>query len=204
MWGIAGALVASGVWAAAVITVPGLVTAKSTAASLHGYRLVDDLCATARFERFTQLYPSQSGSPYHYSTRHPALDDMYCSEYVKKNTTDAEYSSLYLEVQLHKAVDDRPEFAAQRESLRQRKYQITEVPDLGEQAYVGYLDEPSSSDRTWHFLTQVLYVRDGGLTYYLSWSGSYQEGKSTPPDRDTIRQALVMDTRDILRAVGGT
>ncbi|MDH6574800.1 hypothetical protein [Kitasatospora sp. MAP5-34] len=202
-WGVAGALVASGVWAAAVITVPGLVTVKSRAQSLHGYRVVDDLCATARFDRFSQLSPSQSGTPYHYSTRNPALDDMYCSEYLKKNSTDTEYSSLYLEVQLHKAVDSRPEFAAQRESLRQRRYLITDVPNLGEQAYVGYLDDPSSSDRTWHYLTQVLYVRDGGLTYYLSWSGSYQEGKSSPPDRDVIRQALLMDSRDILKAIGG-
>ncbi len=203
VWGVAGALVASGVWATAVITVPGLVSVRSQAASQHGYHVVEDLCATARFNRFTQLYPSQSGTPYHYSTRHPALDDMYCSEYVKKISTDSDYSSLYLEVQLHKAVDPRPEFAAQRESLRQRRYQITDVPNLGEQAYLGYLDDPSSSDRTWHYLTQVLYVRDGALTYYLSWSGSYQEGKSLAPDRDVIRQALLMDTRDILKAIGG-
>lgn len=202
-WGVAGALVASAVWAAAVITVPSLVATGSSAASLHGYHVVDDLCATARFNRFTQLYPSQSGTPYHYSTRHAALDDMYCSEYVKKISTDSEYSSLYLEAQLHKAVDPQPEFEAQQASLRQRKYQITDVPNLAEQAYIGYLDDPSSSDRTWHYLTQVLYVRDGGLTYYLSWSGSYQEGKTSPPDRETVKQALLMDTRDILKAIGG-
>lgn len=203
-WGVAGALVASAVWVTAVLTVPSMVSTSSKAPpSLRGYRLVDDLCGTARFSRFTQLYPSQSGTPYHYSTRHPALDDMYCSEYIKKSTTDSEYSSLYLEAQLHKAVDPRPEFQAQESSLQQRRYQISELANLGEQAYLGYLDDPSSTDRTWHYLTQVLYVRDGGLTYYLSWSGSYQEGKTTPPDRDTIRQALLMDTRDVLKAIGG-
>ncbi|TWE17294.1 hypothetical protein [Kitasatospora atroaurantiaca] len=203
LWGVAGALVASVVWATAVITVPGIVTTGGKAPGLGGYRVVDDLCTTARFTRFTQLYPAQSGTPYHYSTRHAAMDDMYCSKYLKKSSSDTEYSSLYLEAQLHKAVDPRQEFEAQKSSLQQRKYQISEVPSLGEQAYIGYLDDPSSSDRTWHYLTQVLYVRDGGLTYYLSWSGSYQEGKGTPPDRDTIRQALLMDSRDVLKAIGG-
>ncbi|WP_441246154.1 hypothetical protein [Kitasatospora sp. McL0602] len=202
LWGVGGALVASAVWATAVITVPGLVTPDSSVPGLHGYHLVGDLCAATRFNRFSQLYPAQSGQPYHYSTRHPALDDMYCSEYLKKSAGDTDYSSLYVEAQLHKAVDPTAEFEAQQESLRQRKYQITEVPALGEHAYVGYLDDPSSSDRTWHYLTQVLYVRDGGLTYYLSWSGSYQEGRSSPPDRDTVRQALLMDSRDALKALG--
>ncbi|MER5639206.1 hypothetical protein ABT095_19875 [Kitasatospora sp. NPDC002227] len=203
-WGVGGAVVASAVWATAVLTVPAMVAPDTGAPGLHGYHLVADLCATARFNRFSQLYPSQSGQPYHYSTRHPALDDMYCSEYLKKSSGDSDYYSLYAEAELHKEVDPAPEFAAQRESLRQRKYQITEVPAIGEEAYVGFLDDPSSSDRTWHYLTQVLYVRDGGLTYYLSWSGSYQEGHSAPPDRDTVRQALMMDTRDVLRALGPT
>ncbi|MDH6125198.1 hypothetical protein [Kitasatospora sp. GP82] len=203
-WGVAGALVASAVWAAAVITVPGLVSSGAKAPSLSGYHLVDDLCATARLNRFTQLYPAQSGTPYHYSTRHSALDDMYCSEYLKKSSGESEYSSLYLEAQLHKVTDPRPEFAAQRSSLQQRRYTITEVPNLGDEAYIGYLDDPSSTDRTWHYLTQVLYVRDGGLTYYLSWSGSYQAGKTNPPDQDTIRQALLMDSRDVLKSIGGT
>ncbi|AUG77176.1 hypothetical protein CFP65_2338 [Kitasatospora sp. MMS16-BH015] len=203
-WALGGAVVASAVWATAVLTVPDLVTPTHQVPDSHGYHLVPDLCAAARFNRFSQLYPAQSGQPYHYTTRHPALDDMYCSEYLKKSPGDTEYYSLYLEAQLHKEMDPAPEFAAQKESLRQRRYQITEVPALGNEAYVGFLDDPSTSDRTWHYLTQVIYVRDGGLTYYLSWSGSYQDGHSAPPDRDSIRQALMMDTRDVLRALGPT
>ncbi|GAA2257919.1 MULTISPECIES: hypothetical protein [Kitasatospora] len=201
-WGVAGALAASAVWAAAVITVPTLVTIGGPL-SPGGYRVVNDLCGAARLSRFTQLYPAQSGVPYHYSTRHSTLDDMYCSQYRKRADGDSEYSSLYLEAQLHKAVDPRPEFAAQRASLRQRRYRITPVHGLGQEAYVGYLDDPSSADHSWHYLTQVLYVRDGALTYYLSWSGSYQVGKSSPPDPETLRQALVMDSRDVLTAIGG-
>ncbi|WP_156178642.1 hypothetical protein [Saccharothrix sp. ST-888] len=203
-WGLAGTLVASAVWAAAVITVPGLVSGGGTGPlNPGGYRVVDDLCGAARLSRFSQLYPAQSGTPYHYSTRHSALDDMYCSKYLKKTDGDSEYSSLFLEAQLHKVTDPRPEFAAQRAGLGQRRYRIAGVPDLGQEAYVGFLDDPSSIDRSWHYLTQVLYVRDGALTYYLSWSGSYQVGKTPPPDQDSIRQALLMDSRHVLKAIGG-
>jgi len=204
LWAVGGAVVASAVWAAAVLTVPGLVTGKAPEPpGTAGYHVVDDLCATARLNRFTQLYPSQSGTPYHYTTRHRALDDMYCSQYRKKLGSDSEYYSLYLQVQLHKAGDPRPEFAAQRDALQQRRYQITAVPNLGDEAYIGYLDDPSRSDRTWHYLTHALYVRQGGVTYYASWSGSYQDGKTTAPDREEIRVALMADTRDLLKALGG-
>jgi hypothetical protein len=198
---VAGALVASAVWATAVVTVPDLVTG-SAPLSPAGYRMVDDICAAARLNRFTQLYPAQSGAPYHYSTRHSARDDMYCSQYRKRADGDNEYSSLYLEVQLHKATDPSPEFAAQRAGLGQRLYRITAVPGLGQEAYLGFLDDSGKPDRSWHHLTQVLYVRDGALTYYLSWSGSYQAGRNNPPDQEAVRQALVMDSRDVLKIIG--
>jgi hypothetical protein len=132
------------------------------------------------------------------------MDDMYCSQYLKKTGADSDYVSLYVEAQLHKAVNPKPEFEAQRAGLEQRRYQISSVPELGQEAYVGYLDDPSTSDSTWHYITQVLYVRDRGLTYYLSWSGSFQDGKTSPPDREQIRQALLIDSRDVLKALGGS
>lgn len=203
LWGVGGVLVASAVWATAVLTVPSLVATGRKAPGPGPYHLVSDICTTAKLTSFEQLYPSQYGKPYHYATRHPALDDMYCSQYLKKTGADTDYVSLYVEAQLHKAVDPEPEFEAQRSGLQQRKYQITSVPDLGQEAYLGYLDDPSSSDSGWHYITHVLYVRDRGLTYYLSWSGSFQEGKTTVPDREQIRQALVVDSRAVLRALGG-
>ncbi|WP_354640318.1 hypothetical protein [Kitasatospora camelliae] len=205
LWGVGGVLLASAIWTVSVLAVPGIVAGHRTRPTgVAGYRVVDDLCATARLSRFGQLYPSQSGTPYHYTTRHGALDDMYCSQYRKKAGSDSEHYSLYLETQLHKAVDPAGEFEAQREGLRQRRYQISAVPDLGDDAYVGYLDDPSTSDRTWHYLTQVLYVRQGGMTFYAGWSGSYQEGKSAPPDREEVRVALLADGREVLRTLGGT
>ncbi|MER8186362.1 hypothetical protein [Kitasatospora sp. NPDC094015] len=200
-----GAVLASALWTAALLTVPGIVTpAGAKAPDLASYRVVDNLCETVELAKLSQLYPAPSGTPYHYATRHAALDDMYCSQYRKKLSGDSEYVSLYLDVQLHRKTDPRPEFEAQRAGLQQRKYQISLVPSLGDDAYLGYLDDTSGSDKSWHYLTQVLYVRQGGMTYYASWSGSYQEGKSAVvPDREAIRQALLIDSRDALKVLGG-
>ncbi|WP_371496993.1 hypothetical protein OG871_13450 [Kitasatospora sp. NBC_00374] len=205
LWGVGGAVLASVVWTAAVLAVPDLVApGNGRPASVGSYRVVDNLCETVKPAKFGQLYPAQSGTPYHYTTRHAALDDMYCSQYRKKLSNDTDYVSLYLDVQLHRKIDPQTEFEAQRSGLQQRKYEISSVPSLGDDAYVGYLDDTSGADKTWHYLTQVLYVRQGGMTYYASWSGSYQEGKSaTVPNRDEIRQALLIDSRDALKALGG-
>ncbi len=202
-WGFAGALFASAVWTAALWAVPSLVNTASSPLRVGSYRTTDDLCSKVPFNRFGQLYPVASGTAYHYSTHNPALDDMYCSQYLKHSANDSGYVTLSMEVQLHRAVSAAPEFEAQRSGFDQRKFQVSDVPNLGDEAFVGYLDDQSGSDRTRHYLTQTLYVRDGALTCYLNWSGTYQEGKDTPPDRDGIRQALVIDTRDALRALGG-
>ncbi|MCP2310412.1 hypothetical protein FHR36_003545 [Kitasatospora paracochleata] len=204
LWAVGGAVVASAVWAAAVLSVPAIVRDRAQASpGADGYRVVEDLCAAAPLNAFGRLYPTPSGTPYHYTTRNRALDDMYCSQYRKKAGNDSDYYSLYLQAQLHKAVDPRPEFEAQRDGLQQRQYQVTAVPGLGDDAYTGYLDDPGRSDRTWHYVTQVLYVRQRGTTLYASWSGSYQEGKGTAPDREEVRQALLTDGRELLRALGG-
>lgn len=204
LWGAGGALVASLIWTATVLTVPGMVAHDVSVPGIGSYHAVDDLCATARLPKFGELFATLSGTPYHYTTRHRALDEMYCSQYRRKAGGEGEYYSIYLDAQLHKAVDPRAEFEAQRAGLQQRRYQIRAVPNLGQDAYLGYLDDPGAGDRSTHYLTQVLYVRQGGLTFFASWSGSYQDGKSTPPARTDIEQALVNDVRDALRSIDGT
>ncbi|MFC8717026.1 hypothetical protein [Kitasatospora sp. NPDC057198] len=206
-WGVGGALLASAVWSVAVLTLPPLVRGVlggPSAPAPAGYRAADDLCATATLPAFARLYPSPSGSPYHYTTRHRVMDEMYCSQYRRQTDGDPEHYSLYLQVQLHHQVDPRPEFGAQREGLAQRHYLITPVSELGDEAYLGYLDDRGRDDSGRHYLTQVLYVRQGGMTCYAGWSGSYQDGRTTAPDLDRIRSALVSDTRDMLRGLGGS
>ncbi len=205
-WGFAGAVLASVVWTVVVLTVPGVVTVASSPQNLHGYHTVDDLCRAAKLVRFTRLYPQPDTAPSGHTDRHPALDSMSCILSLERNAGDSsgtDYASLYVQVKLHKAVNASPEFDAEKDGMRQQRYQITDVPGLGEEAYLAFRDEPSSSDQAWHGVSQELQVRDGGMTYYLSWSASYQDGKSTPPDRETIRQSLLADSRDLLRELGG-
>ncbi|MDH6110474.1 MULTISPECIES: hypothetical protein [unclassified Kitasatospora] len=203
MWGFTGALLASAVWTAVVWSVPSMVVTASSPLPVGGYRTPDDLCAAVRFVSFDRLYPVASGAPYHYTTRTPALDDMYCSQYLKRVADDSGYITLSMEVQLHRAVSAAPEFDAQRGGFEQRDFEVGDVPGLGDRAFVAFLDDHSGSDPTRHYLTQSLFVRDGALTCYLTWSGSYQAGKESAPDRESVREALVMDTRDALRAIGG-
>ena len=206
-WAFTGAVLASVVWGGVVLSVPGLVTTTTSPQSVHGYRPVDDLCRTAGLVRFTQLYPNPDDSPSHHTERHPALDSMSCVLSLQRNSSTSssgdDYASLYLRVELHKAVNASSEFDAERAGMQQQHYQTSDVPGLGEEAYLAFRDEVGAADRSWHSVSHELQVRDGGMTYYLSWSGSYQDGKSTPPDRETIRQALLADSRDLLKALGG-
>ncbi|MDH6118728.1 hypothetical protein ABH930_003673 [Kitasatospora sp. GAS204A] len=202
-WGFAGALVASAFWTVAVWTVPGMVRPPSAALSTGAYRVTDNLCATAPLTRLGQLYPVSAGTPNHFTTRTKALDDMSCTEYLKRSATDAGYVSVYLDTSLHHAVNPAAEFASERSALSQRQFQTGDVPELGSQAFTGYQDLQSGPDRNQHFVTQLIYVRDGGAVFYLSWTGSYEAGKDSVPDRDGIRQAVVIDARDALRALGG-
>lgn len=200
-WGFTGAVLASVVWTGALWTVPSMVATASSPLPSADFRTSEDLCEAVRFGAFSELYPVRAGSPYHYTTRFRALDEMYCSQSLKRASGDTGYVALTFETQLHRSVNARPEFEAQRAGLEQRGYQVGGVPDLGDQAFLGYLDDRSGADRSWHYLTQSLYVRDGALTCCLRWSGSYQEGKGGVPDREGIRQALLTDARGALRSL---
>ncbi|MDH6705532.1 hypothetical protein P3T27_002242 [Kitasatospora sp. MAA19] len=205
VWAFVGALLASAGWATAVLVVPDLVSTDASPRPLGAYRLSDDFCTTGRPSSLLRLYSvSDSSAPTHHSDRHPALDSMNCSMSLKRSgagTSDSEYASVYLRADLHKAVNPAPEFAAAKEVYRARDYQVTDVPGLGEEAYFLYKDDPGASDKTWHSVSAELDVRDGGMTYYISWSASYTEGKTKVPSKEELRTALQSDGWDAVRAM---
>lgn len=41
------------------------------------------------------------------------------------------------------------------------------------------------------------------MTYSLYWTDNYQVGKNHTLDRETVRKAMLDDTRDMLKAIGG-
>ncbi len=201
VWGFTGAVFTSAVWTVALCAVPSMVSTASSPLPAGGYRTSEDLCEAVRLDSFSRLYPVHTGTPYHYTTRHHALDDMYCGQSLKRSSGEGAYVSVNLEAQLHRTVSAAPEFDAQRAGFEQRGYQVEVVADLGDQAFAAFLDDQSGADHSWHYLTQSLYVQEGALTCCLHWSGSYQEGKGGAPDREEIRQALLADVRDAMHAL---
>ncbi|MEV7601708.1 hypothetical protein AB0O91_30535 [Kitasatospora sp. NPDC089797] len=202
VWAFAGALLASAGWAAAVLVVPDLVSTDSSPRSLGGYHLSDDFCATAKPSRLLETYTvtTDGNSPSHHTDRNPALDSMNCSMSLKRagGGTSGEYASVYIRADLHKAVNPAPELRANRELYRGRGYQVTDVPGIGEEAYFLYKDDGSP---TYHSRYAELDVRDGGMTYYLTYNAGYSQGKDTPPSMDDLRTALRTDADNAVRAM---
>lgn len=187
--------------------VPRIVDGGSSAQSLHGYHAVDKLCDAGKLTAFNQKYRMVDNYPLQHTGRSDSMDIMRCYALVKRAVSGsdvADYATLDIRAELHKAVDSAPEFAATRGYFEQQKYEITDVPNLGQEAYFAYGDEPTSSDQSFHDINHHLQVRDGGMTYSLFWTDNYQVGKNTTLDRESIRRAMLDDTRDILKAIGGS
>ncbi|MFI8080366.1 hypothetical protein ACIF6L_06210 [Kitasatospora sp. NPDC086009] len=207
VWAFVGAVLASAAWSGAVALVPRIVDSGSPAQSLHGYHAVDRLCESGTLTAFKKQYRMVDDYPLQHTGRSDSMDIMRCYALVKRAVSGsdvADYATLDIRAELHRAVDSAPEFAATRSYFEQQKYEITDVPNLGQEAYFAYGDEPTSSDQTFHDINHYLQVRDGGMTYSLSWTDNYQVGKNTTLDRETVRRAMLDDTRDILKAIGGS
>ncbi|MED7953305.1 MULTISPECIES: hypothetical protein [unclassified Streptomyces] len=206
VWAFVGAIIASAAWAGAVAVVPSLVDGGSSAQSLRGYHPVDKICEAGKLTGFRQKYKMVDNYPLEHTGRSESMDIMRCYALVKRTVSDSDtpdYATLDIRVELHKAVDSSPEFAATRHYFEQQKYEITDVPNLGEEAYFAYGDEPTSSDKSLHDINYYLQVRDGGMTYSFYWTDNYQVGKNHTLDRETVRRTILDDTRDMLKAIGG-
>ncbi|MFH8383232.1 hypothetical protein ACH4E7_20155 [Kitasatospora sp. NPDC018058] len=208
VWAFVGAVLASAGWTTAVLVIPGLVSSgggKSAPRSLGSYHTSDNFCVTAKPENLLKTYnTSDTSSPTHHTDQNPALDSMTCSMSLKRigdTTSSGEYASAYMRGDLHKAVNPAPEFSAAKEVYRARGYQISDIPGLGEEAYFIYKDDPGTSDKTWHTVSAEVDVRDGGMTYYISWNGSYTDGKSKVPSKEDLRTALQADTWEAVRSM---
>ncbi|MFJ9771933.1 hypothetical protein ACIRVF_11885 [Kitasatospora sp. NPDC101157] len=205
VWAFVGALLASAGWTTAVLVIPGMVGSGGDSAprSLGSYHVSDDFCAVGKPARLLEKYTvnTSSTSPSHHTDRNPALDSMNCSMSLKRTggTSDSEYASVYLRADLHKAVNPAPELSANKETYRSRGYQISAAPGIGEDAYFVYKDD-GSSDKYRDIYAEVD-VRDGGMTFYVTYSASYTQGKATPPSMDELRSMLQADADNAVRAM---
>ncbi|MFI9364603.1 hypothetical protein ACIG5E_26660 [Kitasatospora sp. NPDC053057] len=204
VWAFVGALLASAGWTTAVLVIPGMVgnSGDSAPRSLGGYHVSDDFCAVGKPDQLLGKYSvnTSSTSPSHHTDRNPALDSMNCSMSLKRigGTSDSEYASVYLRADLHKAVNPAPELSANKETYRSRGYQISNITGIGEDAYFVYKDDGADKYRD---IYAEVDVRDGGMTFYITYSASYTQGKTTPPSMDELRGMLQTDAGNAVRAM---
>ncbi|MFC0597486.1 hypothetical protein [Streptomyces palmae] len=179
VWGLGGAVVASAVWAGAIFATGGFDDDKPTA-DLAGYSYTGNLCEATDFSPFTDgKYKedepsSEEQNPEHNGTEHEALDVMNCDMDFKRDDSTDSYSSawLYTNVQLHKKSNPQPEFQATYQAYENQRsgstaHKVKEITGIGDEAYlVTQVDKEGSTDGDY----MILAVRDGWLTYSLTWS----------------------------------
>lgn len=174
LWAVVGAAVASALWGGGVLLLDK-DSSSSGKADLRGYTIKSDLCASADLAAFRTEYPTPDSAPTSWSAPRDTLDSMACSESLKK--TGSTYSDAYLsfQVDLHKKSDPAPEFADTWLGYQKRAatYIVTPVDGIGDEAYLVTQDTVADSGVSGSSSGSrevTLGVRDGWMTYSMSWS----------------------------------
>ncbi|MFJ6614150.1 hypothetical protein ACIQPT_28140 [Streptomyces sp. NPDC091289] len=216
LWGVAGALVASAVWATAVFAY-GIGGDRKP--DLHGYRVESDSCAAVELKALAEVVAATDPEPATTELdgiEHPALHRIRCTvTFTPQDAADAAqdgeagegWTTGYeasVTAELHKETDPRPEFEASStltEIDGVTVTQVEQVPDLGDLAHLLVMD-----DNTMH-----LKVVEGGAVVTLtlsSWMGyngdeGAEETPDAPPDPELLayRADLVTDMRDVMKAL---
>ncbi|MFI8259540.1 MULTISPECIES: hypothetical protein [unclassified Streptomyces] len=187
-WALGGAVLASAVWAGALVAQDRF----GDRAPRIAYRHADDLCKvklTAVSASTTQL-----AGGYARHEEHPALDWAYCAYGAPYVDDRLSYEAEVL-VELHKKADPRPEFGAGptglggRGAMASSGGEVEQVPGLGERAL---LTRRVGGSR--------LEVLDGGAAFSLTvqWYG----GPDIPdPDEAAVQAAMIEDMRTLMAAL---
>jgi hypothetical protein len=206
LWAVVGAAVASALWAGGVL----LLGKDSSSPSLHGYKSVKDLCATADLSAFEEKYPKGDDDPTTYTSDRPALVQMYCSKGLDQEDSSASTGYVSIEADLHRKADPGPEFEDRWRSFGDHgpdpddNYKVTPVDGFGDEAFLITQDTvPKSSDSDSSDSdssdsgdrTVVLAVRDGGLTITLSWDIYSVEADDDEPSLDQGTEWVKTATR---------
>ncbi|BCL33026.1 hypothetical protein ACFFS2_25610 [Streptomyces aurantiacus] len=198
LWAAVGAVVASALWAGGIFLFDPL----GDDPELAGYRAKSNLCSSVDYSTLRDEYAEKDDSPTHNSLKHKAIDQSYCSISLK-TTSSSSYADAYLSVQmdLHKKTDPAAEFTALWSEYHQRyeDYEVEEVSGFGDEAYLVTEDTTSGSAATSGSRSVILAVRDGWMTYQMSWSvytSSYES--TTPPEVGEVSRWVKSDTRSTL------
>ncbi|MEU5367657.1 hypothetical protein ABZ362_01440 [Streptomyces sp. NPDC005951] len=213
LWGAAGALTASAVWAAAVF---GYGTGGDGKPDARGYRVESGSCAAMELKELARALgrPEAETTTELDGIEHPALHRIRCtvdfpeSELGARDGEDgAGWYTGYqasLTAELHKETDPRPEFEASStltEIEGSGVERVERVPDLGDRAYLVIMDDNSMR----------LNVVEGGAVMKLALSAwmSYNEGDGAEempdapeePEMLAYQGHLINDMRDVMKAL---
>jgi hypothetical protein len=184
LWAAVGAAVASALWGGGVFLLGG-----SDSPDLRGYTVKSDLCEAADLSAFKTKYPQDDDDPTHNTIRGEAVDDMACDEGLEMSGSSSSDAYLSINVSLHKKTDPAPEFTDTWLGYKQRHdsdYSVTEVDGFGDEAYL-LTEDTVSSESGSRYVT--LAVRDGWLTYSMSWSVYVSSYDSDEEDAPTVSEA---------------
>ncbi|MEV6729383.1 hypothetical protein [Streptomyces sp. NPDC051364] len=188
LWALGGAVLASAVWAGALVAQDRF----GDPAPRIAYRHVEDLCkvpltaVSASTVKLTGDYARHN--------EHPALDWAYCEHGAPYADGRLSYGAE-VSVQLHKKADPGTEFGADPAGLMglgrmaSSGGEVEQVPGLGERAL---LTRRVGGSR--------LEVLDGGAVFSLTveWYG----GQDAPdPDEDAVQAAMLEDMRALMAAL---
>ncbi|MFE2296847.1 hypothetical protein ACFXAW_01465 [Streptomyces sp. NPDC059445] len=197
LWAAVGAVAASVVWAGGIVVLGPL----GDDPDLAGYRAKANLCSAVDYSALRTEYSEEDSSPTHNSLKHKAIDQSYCSISLKTSSSSS-YADAYLSVEmdLHKSTDPAPEFTAVWSEYGQRyeDYEVEEVSGFGDEAYL-VTEDTTSGTGTSGSRAVTLAVRDGWMTYQMSWSAyTTSYGSTTPPEVSEVSRWLRTDTRSTL------
>ncbi len=200
LWALGGAVVASAVWAGVTFATGGFDGGPEP--ELGSYAYTGNLCSYTDYAPIKKAGFSKEEStgekknPLASGTEHEALDTMQCNTDLEaENTSSSDYASTWLSTSalLHRETDPKPEFEALYRAYENQRgtthtYKVAPVSGLGDEAYVVTQVEKDGKDDGSYV---ILGIRDGWMTYQLSWSNYISSSSSvTPPDSKKVTEML--------------
>lgn len=217
LWAVGGAVVASAVWAGTLFATGGFGS-QEPVADLRGYTYKSDLCSVtswtpfedARFDLEDSNTSSSSGeNPEASGVQHAALDSMWCNaDLVQPDADPDDYAStfVYTKAFLHKKSDPAPEFAAQYSAYEQQKssidYKVAPVQGIGDEAYLVTRSESAGSSESKSSYV-ILGIRDGWMTYEITWSSYSTSDSSSLPGNAQVSEMLQSSAKETLAKLKG-
>lgn len=215
LWGVAGALTASAVWAAAVF---GYGIGGDGKPDARGYRVESDSCAAMELKELARALgkPESETTTELDGIEHPALHRIRCtvdfpeSALGERGGEDgAGWYTGYqasLTAELHKETDPRPEFEAGSTVTDMDGTsvdRVERVPDLGDQAYLLIMGDNTLRLNVVEGGAVMTLTLSAWMSYNESEGGTGEEMPDAPEESEILAYQghLISDMRDVMKGL---